>query len=304
MKFSVCIPSVRATTLGITIESIRRQTWTDWELIVVGQGSDSSVRLVVEAIAAQDDRVRYVHAEVRGLSRARNTAILAATAEVLAFIDDDCEAREDWLETMAEYFTKYPDYQLVGGALVRPKKKPFSLGVCPAIMPAEAFYDPQATPQQAPARWDWIGGNFGFRRSVIEQVGLFDENLGPGTPFPSGEDTDYKFRFEAKGIKMLSTPRLVVYHTHGYRYGLKAILKHEYNYAYGLGAMTGKLTLMGDERGKEWVDYMKRLSFFGWLRPFRPHQVLVGWFRWRNYKAAYERCLREYEVKHGMLVKR
>lgn len=302
MKFTVCIPAVRSTTLT-AIKSIQSQTWSDWELLVVGQGSDRSVRAVVEA-TGKEARLRYVHAKERGTSRARNAGILAAKGEVVAFIDDDCEAREDWLETMAEYFMTFPDIGLVGGALVKPKKSGLGPAVCPTIMPNEALYDSKAMPLQVPPGWNWIGGNVGIRRSVIEKEGLFDENLGPGSDFPCAEDTDYKLRLEGLGSKMLSSPRVVVYHTHGYRYGLKAMRKNAYNYAYGNGGLAGKLTLMGDPRGKEWKQHIKQQSLFGWLRPFRPHRLLIGLMRWENYQAAYNYCLREYEIKNRMLVKK
>src|SRR5438105_15951698 len=120
MKFSVCIGSVRATTVGPAIESIRRQTWTDWELIVVGQGPDPALRHVGEEAARADTRVRYVHLERRGVSLARNVAVRQATGDIIAITDDDCEARPDWLATLADCFAAEPDVDVVGGALVAP----------------------------------------------------------------------------------------------------------------------------------------------------------------------------------------
>ena len=103
MKFSVCIPSTHATTLSSTIESIRRQTWTNWELIVIGQGADSSVRLMVEKLAALDHRIRYVHSNESGARSARNAGMSAATG-LVTFINDNCKVRNDWLQMMHDYF--------------------------------------------------------------------------------------------------------------------------------------------------------------------------------------------------------
>ena len=67
--FSVCLPATRPSSVGAAIRSIQAQTFSDWELIVVGQGDDRELRA---AVAANwwDDRVRYLHIARRGSSRA------------------------------------------------------------------------------------------------------------------------------------------------------------------------------------------------------------------------------------------
>src|SRR5467141_1385492 len=153
MKFSVCIGSVRATTLGPAIESIRKQTWTDWELIVVGQGPDPALRAVGEAAAQADTRIRYVHLEHRGVSLARNVAVAQASGDIVAITDDDCEARSDWLATLAECFAAEPDVEVVGGALIAPAIRKAGFAKCPDQIPTEALYDPVASGRVPPPGW-------------------------------------------------------------------------------------------------------------------------------------------------------
>jgi glycosyltransferase involved in cell wall biosynthesis len=298
MRLSVCIPSVRSTTLHEAINSIRRQTWSNWELIVVGQGNDSAVRAITEAAATHDSRVQYLHVAVPGVSRARNAGLEAATGEVIAFMDDDCEARSDWLETIAKCFADEPDVGHVGGALMAPMVTPGKFASCPAVVPTESLYDPVATERTPPLGWDWVSANFAMRRFVAEQVGPFDEWLGPGlgAVFPSGEDTDYKLRLEALGIKMRSTPRAMVIHSYGSRYGLKAVLRQSRSYAIGNGGLAGKLTLLGDPRGREWVALTARECILDSLRRRRLHRVPHNLLRLWYYTRAYRRCLREFDV--------
>ena len=95
---SVILPVFnRAATLARCVESVRAQTFSDWELIAVDDGSsDDSVR-VVESFA--DARMRVIrHERNRGPAAARNTAIEAARGEYLALIDSD----DEWLSRKLE----------------------------------------------------------------------------------------------------------------------------------------------------------------------------------------------------------
>lgn len=306
MRFTVGIAAYRPDTLATPIKSILRQSFTDWELIVVGQGNKASgrargVRKIAQSAAKQDPRVRYVHIKQTGHSRALNAIMEHAQHEHVAVLDDDCEAAPDWLWKYADYFNKWPDVGLVGGATHSPPKRKGRIGVCPSLIPAEAVYDPVAAPHEPPPGWDWISCNMVLRRSVALHVGPFDEYLGPGTVFPAGGETDYKLRMEAAGIKMGATPHANLVHTHGYRYGLKAMLNHSWNYAYGNGALAAKLTMMGDPRGEEWLRNTQDERRSKWIWPFRLFRLPMDWKRLRDYHTAYRHCLSEYRVEKDLL---
>jgi glycosyltransferase involved in cell wall biosynthesis len=301
MKITVCVGSVRADTLRATIASIKAQTLSSWELVVVGQADDSAVRDAAESSLPGDPRLRYVHVDGKGLDRARNAAIGVATGDVLAFTDDDCEADPSWLTILASCFEAQPDVGLVGGALVRPASSR-RFQSCPQVIPSEALYDPIAMARHAPPGWDWVGGNFALRASIIERAGFFDECLGAGTDFPACDDTDYKLRLEAMGVKMRSTPRAVVRHTYGVRYGVRALLAHQRNYARGNGALAAKLTLMGDTRGVEWLESTRRQSARTWFIKRRPHLLASDLRRLYMFSGGYRDCLRRYSVSEmGLL---
>jgi glycosyltransferase involved in cell wall biosynthesis len=304
VKFSVCIGSVRPWSLEPAIESIRAQTWPDWELIVVGQGPDAALRAVGEAAMARDSRVRYIHIDRRGCSLARNVAVRAALGDIIAITDDDCEARADWLETLALCFAKEPDVDVVGGALIAPTVRRRGLSRCPEWIPAEALYDPVASGHQPPTGWNWYTANVAFRSRVLDRAGPFDEFFGPGAVFRVATDEEYKFRLDANGVRMRSTPRAVVFHTYGCRYGFRAVLRRSIDYAWGHGAVAGKLTLLGDSRGREWLEDKRRACTIDLRRPIRPDRLALSLLRLWYFTRGYRQCLRDYRVdaERGVLV--
>lgn len=294
-KITVCIPSIRPGTIAAAIASVRCQEYDNWELIVVGQGSDRTLARVVAAAADGDSRVSYVHLDINGISRARNTGTAVAGGDVVAFTDDDCEPNRDWLSVLADRFDREPRIGVVGGAVVAPGRTSRAFGRCPAVSPAEALYEPVASGRVPPKGWDWIGANFAVRREIAERV-RFDENLGAGARFPAGEDTDFKLRLESMGVCMLTTPRSIVKHTFGYRYGWSAFVAHARNYAMGNGALAGKLTLMGDPRGREWIVNTRRECLVEPIRRLRFHRLPYDIARLRLYVKSYHACLSGYDV--------
>ncbi|MBI4341884.1 MAG: glycosyltransferase family 2 protein [Candidatus Omnitrophica bacterium] len=91
---SAIIPTYnRAAFLKEAMASIQAQTFTDWELIVVDDGSTDATREVVQAVQRRDPRVRYLFQSNRGGAEARNAALERASGSLVAFLDDD----DTWL---------------------------------------------------------------------------------------------------------------------------------------------------------------------------------------------------------------
>lgn len=285
---SVCVPTVRPGTLIHTVRAILAQDYAQFELIVVGQGADEGLAALGREIATSDSRVRYVHLPDRGVSLARNAGARLARGQLIAFTDDDCEPASDWLTTLVRIFDAHPDVGLVGGRVV-PAAALGPLCMCPSLEPAERIYDPAVSLHHPPAGWDWIGANFAVRRSVLERVGGFDEYLGAGARFPSGEDTDFGFQLESARIPMASSPLPTVHHTYGARCGVSARVRQSANYARGNGALAGKLDLMGDPRGRQWLE-STRSDWKSLVRKGRLAQALVALYRRRHFTAAFDDC--------------
>ena len=119
-RVSVLMP-VRngAETLGEAIESIRRQTLPDWELIVVDDGSEDGTADLVRKAARQDPRVRLFRQPPLGLVAALNRAVAEACGELLARLDADDRARPDRLLRQVSHMDRHPEVGVLGGAVQR-----------------------------------------------------------------------------------------------------------------------------------------------------------------------------------------
>jgi hypothetical protein len=98
-RVSVVMPvRNRAAIVGEAIESVRRQTYGDWELLVVDDGSTDDTRERVAEYVAADPRIRLLTQHAQGVSAARNRALEEAAGDVVAFLDSDNQWRPHFLE--------------------------------------------------------------------------------------------------------------------------------------------------------------------------------------------------------------
>ena len=89
-EISIIVPVYKTERfLSACIASILAQTFTDFELILVDDGSPDSCPALCDAAAAKDSRIRVIHQKNRGLSGARNAGLDAAEGEWIAFVDSD-----------------------------------------------------------------------------------------------------------------------------------------------------------------------------------------------------------------------
>ncbi|NET34314.1 MAG: glycosyltransferase family 2 protein [Cyanothece sp. SIO1E1] len=106
--FSIIVPTYnRANLLKIAIQSVVNQTYTNWELIIVDDGSMDHTRQIVTAYQ-QDARIKYLHQANQERSLARNRGILEASGSYICFLDDDDYLLENHLMTFWEAIEKYP----------------------------------------------------------------------------------------------------------------------------------------------------------------------------------------------------
>lgn len=108
MKFSVVIPLYnKEHYIEATLRSVLNQTCTDYEVIVVDDGSkDDSLSL---ARKFESKRVRIIHQENQGVAVARNTGILNARGEFICFLDADDEWRPEYLSAIDGLTEQYPE---------------------------------------------------------------------------------------------------------------------------------------------------------------------------------------------------
>ncbi|HLT72344.1 MAG TPA: glycosyltransferase family 2 protein, partial [Cyclobacteriaceae bacterium] len=113
---SVIMPVYNADIyVELAITSVIKQTYANWELLVVDDGSVDKSNEIIEAYANKDSRIKTFHQPNRGVSSARNLALENARGEYIAFLDADDWLPPDSLRSRIRKFTESPATTFVDG---------------------------------------------------------------------------------------------------------------------------------------------------------------------------------------------
>lgn len=182
-------------------------------LVVDNAPATTRTREVVAAVPG----VRYIVEPARGLNHARNRAMREATADVVAFTDDDAMPEPEWLDGLLANFGD-PRVLCVTGLtlpseLETPAQElfeehcPFARGFRRRLFNGR-IDNPLAVSRVG------AGANMAIRRSAIERVGSFDGRLDAGTSTRSGGDHEMFTRILLAGYRIVYEPRAVSWHRH------------------------------------------------------------------------------------------
>lgn len=129
MKVSIITPCYNAAPyIETTIASIQQQTLSDWEMIIVDDGSTDNSVEVIQAIIAEDSRIKLIHKENGGSASARNIGLALAKGEFIQFLDADDTIAPDKLQRQVTIMdaenldVTYTDYQIVENTTTYPIK--------------------------------------------------------------------------------------------------------------------------------------------------------------------------------------
>ncbi len=205
LSVAICTRN-RPDKLKRAVESVLANTFSDFELIVVDQSTDTKTAAALATI--DDPRLRYIGTDTVGVSKSRNVAARESRAEILVYTDDDCVCDRDWLSSILAEFQADPTVLSVYGRVV-----PYGHHqdmICPCINESVERLVLEGT--AVPANALGGGNNMAFRKAVFRKVGLFHESLGPGTRLGHAEDTEFSFRVLFHGCKVVYTPVPLVRH--------------------------------------------------------------------------------------------
>jgi glycosyltransferase involved in cell wall biosynthesis len=203
-RVSVIIPTYnRAALLPRAIDSVLAQTYQDFDIVIVDDGSTDGTRAVVEAYG--DPRIRYLGlSKRRGVSAARNAGIAQAAGEWIAFIDSDDEWLPEKLERQLALADADPSLDIIQCWHIRDVN-----GVRTVALPA----NPQGKAGFELVLHGWRQCSviaLIVRRSALDAVGGFDEKI------PHGEDWDLQYRLDRAGFRygVVSDALLIYYLGH------------------------------------------------------------------------------------------
>lgn len=113
--FSIIVPTYNIIGyVGVTIESILSQTFADFELIAVDDGSTDGSSELLDNIASKDVRIRVFHQPNSGVSAARNLGLDKARGKWIVFVDGDDAIRKDALYVLSRCIKRHPSVDLIG----------------------------------------------------------------------------------------------------------------------------------------------------------------------------------------------
>lgn len=143
------------------IKSVISQTFTDWELIIVDDGSTDSSLCICKKIAECDPRIIVIHQENAGVSMARNNGLKRVTGKYVTFLDCDDLYTENRLEVMTSLIEKHPDceclfsdyYELTGENTVKEDK---NTAVSVKIIPHSEYVDDVLLYQKLNSVWRYM----------------------------------------------------------------------------------------------------------------------------------------------------
>lgn len=209
MKISVVIPTYHKNSYKDTLNSILRQNYKDFEVLVIRNGSERN-----RFSHTHGGKVRIYEITKSGLDNARNFGIKHSHSDIIAFIDDDAVATSDWLSSIEKSHSK-KDAPAIGGKVlpVWPKKgKPdWIKGILLAYLSILEGYSDKPIPVHP---LDWLAGtNISFKKHIFKEVGYFDEELDRKEKIllSSGE-VELCNRIRKKGYEIIFDPSLIVKH--------------------------------------------------------------------------------------------
>lgn len=205
MKVSVLIPVHNAeSTLQQAAASISRQTFCDYEIVFVDDGSSDSSPYILDAISARDDRVRVISISHRGIIDALNAGLAECGGELIARMDADDISHPTRLAEQVAFMDNHPEISLCS-SLVRIFPRPGLMG---GLLKYEEWLNSLVTPDRI-ERDFWVESPVAhpsvmLRRSEIMEVGGYREHGW-------AEDYDLWLRYYAAGKRFAKVEKYLLF---------------------------------------------------------------------------------------------
>ena len=183
--FSVIIPTFnRKATISRAINSLLAQTETDWEAIIVDDGSTDDTCYELRPLLDQFENIKYLKQKNRGAAGSKNTGIQHAKGVFFTFLDSDDEYERTHLASRKKIIIENPGLQFLSGGL--------------KIIGSPFVPDRFDATQQVHIDKCEIGGTFFIEKQLLYSLKGFNDIL-------LGEDSDLFDRVAATGVSMIKT---------------------------------------------------------------------------------------------------
>lgn len=228
MRCSLIVCTIgRVEEMRRFLSSLHKQTFRDFEVVVADQNRDSRL---VPVLAKYEDSFPILHLRLdsRGASRARNEGLKHVKGDIVAFPDDDCSYPPDLLGKVTAFFSKNPG---IGGLTGRSIGEDGKTNM--------GYFDSEAGAVDKFNVWTrGIEYTMFLRRQSVRDL-WFDKEIGAGagTPWGSGEGTDFLIRLMERGSSLYYDPSLSVVHPPAVPPYTEENVRKAYSYGRGMGLM-------------------------------------------------------------------
>lgn len=170
--------------------------------------------------------IKTIRIKELGASKARNKGIKQGQGDCFVFLDDDATVKEDYLKILLKSLSVHNANVFYARLMNLDDNLPFT-----------SIYKNEKSHYLD--RFDYAhsgGTTLAIKKEILEKVGIYDENFGPGAKYPAAEEGDLFFRIIQSGEKILYSSNLVVFHS------VTQITSAEkvFNYSYAISAMLMK----------------------------------------------------------------
>jgi GT2 family glycosyltransferase len=242
----------RTTLLKTALASVMACDYPNFDVVVVDNASDDAATVeYIEDLALPRVQVRVE--PVPGLAVARNTGIVAARGEVVAFTDDDVVVDRMWLRRIGEAFAADSSIGCVTGLVLSGELRTPAQSVFEKLLHKQAQWATTLTRESfdidRPPPGNRLfpfqmglygtGANFALPRAVLQKLGGFDDGLGVGSPAGGGEDIDIFIRVITSGHRLFYEPAAMIWHRP--HPDMSALQREVRTYGLGLGAWMTKV---------------------------------------------------------------
>lgn len=180
--FSIIIPSYnRAHIIERAIEGVLGQTFQDFEIIIVDDGSTDNTKSIIQGL--NDSRIKYIYQNNAGVCAARNSGAKQAEADFLIFLDSDDEVEKSWLKDFFDLADQKYDWLSCNMKLVNLDKSEVLVS---ALNPFKNIK----------MKGNSIPGSWAIKRDIFIKVGMFDENI------KFGENVELRFRLNQEKLNI------------------------------------------------------------------------------------------------------
>ncbi len=201
MRVTVIIPTYnRAGLIEETVHSVLAQSYADFEVLIVDDGSTDHTQAVVSAAFSEEPRVRYHLQQNAGAQAARNKGTELASGEYVMYLDSDDLLHPEFLAKQMESFAL--DHQLDGSIAQTAwfMQKP---GDGPFVWNRVVLHDPLTSFLEQDVLWSTLGGV--WRKEFIQKMG------GWRLEVKSSQDVDFHLRAAYHGHRVRFIPEVLVY---------------------------------------------------------------------------------------------